>query len=130
MNSTTLLLVEDDVSIAELYATKLRQHYASVTKAVNGLDALHKLKSGTPALILLDLKMPVMGGEEFLRKLRQKEKYADIPVLILTNISKSEAPKTLWHYGVSGYYVKAHHTPAELVELVGETLAQHAESDV
>jgi len=111
-----ILLVEDDLAIANLYKYKLELHDLIVIHAHNGLDALKKAKENSVQLILLDLLMPVMNGEEFLQKFRKQESGEPVPVLILTNISRDEAPKTLWHFGISGYFVKANNTPAELYE--------------
>jgi len=119
-----VLLVEDDVSISNLYEQKLELSGFNVRKAHNGLEALKTVKElgQLPDLVLLDLMMPVMDGEEFLRRFRKNLDYSDIPVVVLTNLSRSEAPKTLWHYGISGYFVKAHHTPKELVEEIKKVL--------
>lgn len=117
-----ILLVEDDKIIAELYRMKLAMSKYRVTIAEHGLDALNIIQVLTPDIILLDLNMPVMDGAKFLEKIRKNSKWSDIPVIILTNISKDEAPKTIWHHGISGYYVKAHHTPAELVQIVEKVI--------
>ncbi len=118
-----ILLVEDDPSIIQLYSFKLSSAGYEVRTAQNGLIGLKTLPDFFPDLILLDLRMPVMDGEAFLQAFRKKPEHADVPVIVLTNISRDEAPKTLWHYGISGYYVKANHTPAELVTIIGEVLA-------
>lgn len=122
-----ILIVEDEHSIAELYKTKLGLHNFRVRIAYNGLEALKEIELDLPDLILLDLRMPVMDGETFLDKCRKINRYEDIPVIILTNISREEAPKTIWHYGISGYFVKAHHTPSDLLKVVEKTLDIHHE---
>lgn len=119
-----ILLIEDEHAIASLYKFKLELHNLEVIHAQNGLEGLKMIKTNIPNLILLDLRMPIMDGEEFLRKFRKEELHSDIPVLILTNISRDEAPKTLWHYGISGYFVKAYHTPADLYSQVMNVLDQ------
>ncbi len=113
-----VLLIEDDSAIANLYKIKLESNYYMVSLATNGLDGLKQAEHSTPDLILLDLKMPIMSGEKFLEKFRRQVKFKDIPIVVLTNISREEAPKTLWHYGISGYFVKAHNTPKDLIDLI------------
>jgi DNA-binding response OmpR family regulator len=113
-----ILLIEDDHAIANLYKFKLESNNYTVIIAFNGLEAMKSVEKSLPDLILLDLKMPMMSGEEFLRKFRKNLAHQDTPVIILTNISREEAPKTLWHYGISGYFVKAHNTPSDLVKIV------------
>ena len=119
-----ILLIEDDYAIANLYKIKLESNNYDVWVAVNGLEGLKAIEKSIPELVLLDLKMPVMSGEEFLHKFRKNPKYQNIPVVVLTNISREEAPKTIWHYGISGYFVKAHNTPADLIKIIEKTLNQ------
>ncbi len=114
MNS--VLIIEDERSIADLYKIKLEIHDFLVKIAENGLEGLKVLENFKPDIILLDLKMPVMDGEKFLEKLRKTNK--ETPVVILTNVSKEEAPATLWHHGISDYFIKAHFTPTELVNII------------
>ena len=117
-----ILLIEDDVAIAKLYKLKLELHDYVVKRAVNGLEGLAKARSLNPDIILLDLRMPVMGGEEFLKKFRSADNNNVTFIFVLTNISREEAPKSLWHYGIWGYFVKAQNTPADLLIFVEDTL--------
>jgi CheY-like chemotaxis protein len=122
MSKTKVLLVEDDKTISALYVLKLKLSDYDVKVAENGQEALETLKSFKPAVILLDLLMPIMNGEEFLVKLRADEKLADLSVVVLTNLNLEEAPKSLWKLGISDYYVKAQSTPAELIDIIEKTL--------
>jgi len=101
-----------------MYQLKLELNGYAVTTASNGLNGLKCLENATPDLILLDLMMPVMNGEEFLKKIRKSQHHQHVPVIILTNVSREEAPKTLWHYGITDYFVKAHNTPSHLIDVV------------
>jgi len=118
----SILIIEDERAIAQLYETKLKLHEYSVSVAYNGLEGFRKLYDLVPDLILLDLRMPVMSGEKFLEKVRKSEKFKNIPVIILTNINRNEAPQTIWHLGISGYFIKAHHTPSYLLAIVDKHL--------
>lgn len=118
-----ILIVEDEPTILEMYRFKLSNSGYTVFTAQNGQQGLEKAKEHKPALILLDLRMPVMTGDEMLEKLRQSEWGADIRVIILTNISRDEAPHALRFLHVDRYIVKAHHTPAQVVEVVREILS-------
>jgi len=68
--------------------------------------------------------MPVMSGDEMLERLRASDHGADIRVIILTNISKSEAPMSLRFLSVDRYIIKAHSTPAQVVNVVDELLGK------
>lgn len=113
-----ILIVEDDHTILEMYKFKFEHAKFKVFLAINGKEGLELAKKEQPDVILLDLRMPVMTGEEMLRELRSTEWGKDIPVIVLTNISRDEAPRTLWHLRVSDYIVKASSTPQMILDKV------------
>jgi CheY-like chemotaxis protein len=121
----TLLVIEDEPAISEMYRFKLQLDGFTVHTAADGQQGLEACEKHKPNLILLDLKMPVMTGDEMLEKLRQTDWGADIRVVILTNISRDEAPHNLRLLSVDRYIVKAHHTPAQVVDIVKEVLARN-----
>jgi CheY-like chemotaxis protein len=106
----------------ELYRFKLELAGYEVALAVNGEEGLQQAKDFHPELILLDLKMPVMNGDEMLEKLRSSDWGALIRVIILTNISRSEIPTNLRFFNVDRYVVKAHTMPSHIVEIVSQVL--------
>jgi DNA-binding response OmpR family regulator len=118
-----ILIVEDDESIRTLYTLKFKQENFVVSVAVDGLKGLEAAENNQPDLILLDLRMPVMNGDEMLAKLRATEWGSSIRVIILTNISKSEAPHSLRFLHVDRYVTKVHHTPSQIVDMVREVLS-------
>lgn len=121
-NLPAIVIVEDEPAIREMYRLKLSNSGFVVHTANNGKEGLEVCEKHQPALILLDLRMPVMNGEEMLEKLRQTDWGADIRVVVLTNISRDEAPHNLRFLSVDRYIVKAHHTPAQVVDVVHEIL--------
>ena len=122
MPQCTILVVEDDPQIQQIYQFKLDISGFTVLCASNGEMGLALAEAHLPDLILLDLRMPVMSGDEMLAALRSTDWGADMRVIILTNISKTEAPAGLRFLGVDRYIVKAHQTPAQVVEIVREVL--------
>lgn len=120
----SILIVEDEASIASMYQFKLQKEGYKVRCAYNGEEGLKLAEKHRPDLILLDLRMPLMDGEEMLQKLRAAAWGSNIRVVILTNISKSEAPSSLRFLHVDRYVVKAHHTPSEVVKIVEEILSK------
>ncbi len=122
-NSTLkILVVEDDEPIRNLYAMKLQQEGYQTFTAENGSVGLKMAQQQIPDMILLDLRMPVMPGDEMLARLRSTDWGSSIRVIILTNISKSEAPHSLRFLHVDRYIVKVHHTPSQVVAMVREIL--------
>lgn len=126
MSDTAILIVEDEPAIARMYQFKLEKEGYKVRSAYNGAQGLELAEKMKPDLILLDLRMPVMSGDEMLAKLRAKGWGSSIRVVILTNISKAEAPSSLRFLNVDRYIVKAHYTPAQVVGIVEEVLSRKA----
>jgi len=120
------LIVEDDVDLQFLYKLKLELEGFEVKLAGNGVEGLKIISQWMPDIVLLDLMMPVMSGAEMLAHLRAERWGSDVRVIVLTNISKDEAPPALRFLHVDRYVVKAHHTPAQIVQMVRETLGTNA----
>jgi two-component system phosphate regulon response regulator PhoB len=89
----TILLIEDDFDILDAVSDALAEEGYRVRTAVNGREALALLPAlARPYVVLLDLTMPVMNGEEFLRAARQAGLLQGIPVLVITASLVSELP--------------------------------------
>jgi CheY-like chemotaxis protein len=79
-----ILLVEDDPDVRLMMATSLELEGASVITAANGAEAFNLARTHQPALIVLDLMMPVMSGEEFRRAQLANKTLSDIPVVVVS----------------------------------------------
>jgi DNA-binding response OmpR family regulator len=117
-----VLIIEDEPSIANIYSLKLTKSGYSCKIIYNGLDVLTAIGEFKPDLLLLDLMLPGMMGDKVLAKIRAKKEYRNLAVVVITNVSKNEAPKTLWHLGIHDYIVKASYTPAMVAEVVDRVL--------
>jgi len=117
-----IAVIEDEAPIRELYRAKLDLEGYDVRTANNGKDGLALAESFLPDLLLLDIRMPEMNGDEMLEKLRGTTWGASMRVIILTNLSKDEAPSILRFLSVDRYIVKAHHTPRQIVDIVEEVI--------
>lgn len=118
----TIAVIEDDEAIATLYEYKLEANGYRVIRASNGIDGLNVIEKNKPDLILLDLKMPEMNGDEMLEILRSKEYGTDIKVIVLTNLSKDEVPQSLRVLQVERIIIKSHYTPSQVLELIEEVI--------
>jgi CheY-like chemotaxis protein len=85
-----------------------------------GLQLAESMK---PDIILLDLMMPEMNGDEMLEKLRKTDWGKDIKVIILTNMGEQEAPESIKQQNVRRFIVKAEMTPRQVAEMVKTELA-------
>lgn len=79
-----ILVVEDDPSVRGLLQTLLSAEGYDVATASDGLAGLVKATSSPPALVLLDLMMPDLGGVRVLEEMRDDPELADIPVIVVT----------------------------------------------
>ncbi len=117
-----VLLVEDDEMLHSMYTQKFEKEGYEVISAYNGSDGVKKAQTEKPALILMDIIMPKMDGFVALKKLKKKDETKDIPVIMLTNLGQEEDVKKGKELGADDYFIKANHTPAEVVAKVKELL--------
>ncbi|HOX10946.1 MAG TPA: response regulator transcription factor [Candidatus Moranbacteria bacterium] len=117
-----ILVVEDDIFISDIYQVKFTQEGFEVAIAVNGLEALKILDNFRPDIILLDIIMPQMDGIETLKKIKNNDKWKNIPIIMLTNISEKEKVEESEEMGVNDYLVKSQFTPSEVVGKVNALL--------
>ena len=122
MQIPKIVIVEDEPAIRMLYQKKFELEGFITITANDGFDGLKTIKSTRPDVVLLDLRMPRMNGDEMLAKMRATEWGAEARVMILTNLSRQEAPSSLRFLNVERYIVKANHTPAQVVAMVREVL--------
>lgn len=113
-----IAIVEDDAAIAQMYRMKFEAEGLTVETAENGVLGLDLIKEMNPDIVLLDLMMPEMNGDEVLAQMRASDWGKDIKVIILTNMGEQEAPARLKDLNVSAFIVKADMTPRQVAELV------------
>jgi two-component system chemotaxis response regulator CheY len=111
-----ILLLEDDATFRDLVAAALKRAGYDVTTANDGQAGWDALDKAAPDLILLDLAMPRMDGLAFLRRLRGTEKWAAVPVLVVS--ANSGAASNAMTLGASGYLLKSRFSMPELLETV------------
>lgn len=117
-----IAIIEDDTAISQMYRMKFEAEGFEVETAENGKLGLGLCEEMKPDMVLLDLMMPEMNGDEMLKKMRDSDWGKDIKVIILTNMGEQEAPATLHELGVEAFIVKADMTPRQVAELVKEHL--------
>ncbi len=116
-------IIEDDVAIAQMYRFKFEAEGYSVETAENGKLGLELAEKMKPDMILLDLMMPVMAGEDMLAAMRKTTWGKDIKVVVLTNRGEQEIPEQVRELGVTAVILKADMTPRQVAELVKQNLA-------
>jgi two-component system, response regulator len=123
---TKVAIIEDDAAISQMYRIKFEAEGYEVETAENGKLGLELAEKMKPNIILLDLMMPVMTGEEMLAALRKTDWGRDIKVIILTNRGEQEIPPEVRELGVDALILKAAMTPRQVAELVKAKLAETA----
>lgn len=119
-----ILIVDDDPLLVKMYQTKFESDGYQVFTAGDGEEGLAKAKSEKPDIILLDVMMPKKNGLEVLKLLKADVVTHQTPVVMLTNVSASEADSTnAFELGAVTYLVKASYTPKEVVQKVKEILS-------
>lgn len=117
-------IIEDDQTISQMYRIKFEAVGYEVETAENGVLGLEMVKKIKPDIILLDLMMPEMSGDEMLAKLRESKWGKDIKVIILTNVGEQEIPPQVRELGVSAVILKADMTPSQVADLVKRELSK------
>lgn len=87
MTTKNILVVDDERDVVEFMRDLLEDNGYGVTVAYDGVEAMEKLKSENPDLILLDLQMPEETGTDLYRKLRHRSDLKDIPVIIVSGLA-------------------------------------------
>jgi DNA-binding response OmpR family regulator len=118
-----IAIVEDDQAISTMYRIKFEAEGFRVETAANGKLGLKLIEDMKPDIVLLDLMMPEMNGDEMLAELRRKSWGKDVKVIILTNSGEEQAPPALKTLGIRRYIVKAEMTPRQVAEMVKVELA-------
>ena len=118
----TILCVEDDRFIGEMYVRSLQKAGYDVTWVVDGNDGLVAARNQQFDLIILDLMLPEQRGDQILDALRNNDVdlIPNSKVLIMTNFEQDEASRNSVMSRVDGYLIKADITPRKLIEVIGQ----------
>ena len=118
----TVLCVEDDRFIGEMYVRSLKKAGYDVTWMVDGNDGLVAARNQTFDLIILDLMLPEQRGDQILDALRSDgtDLVPDSKILIMTNFEQDDRAKSEVTGRVDGYLIKADITPRKLLEVIQE----------
>ncbi len=121
--ATKIAIIEDDQAISQMYRIKFEAEGYDVETAENGKLGLALAEDMKPDIILLDLMMPEMNGDEMLEAMRKTDWGAKIKVIVLTNMGEQEAPDIIKSLDVRRFIVKAEMTPRQVAEMVKKELA-------
>ena len=120
--SQKVVIVEDNMSLSEIYKARLELLGYTVFAAYDGQEALAVIEKELPDLVLLDLMVPKIAGDQILATMRASEWGKNIKVLIVSNLNEADAPAGLRDQGIEGYAVKANLSNDQLDQLVDSIL--------
>ncbi len=119
-----ILIIEDEQSLVDLLADKLRTEGFEVQTAGDGITGLELALKWRPDAILLDIVMPKMDGLTMLRKLREQDEGKKVQVILLTNLSDTQKVYDAMANGVFDFLVKSNWEIDDLVKEVRAKLTQ------
>lgn len=117
-----ILVVEDERALSEAYEFILTNAGYEVVVAHDGEDALGKTTSFEPDLILLDLRMPRVGGIDFLKQYDLLHEHPGVRVIVFSNLDTQKEIDEAYKLGAQRYILKAWASPKELLQIVSDTL--------
>jgi len=124
-----VVIVEDNASLADIYKTRMEMLGYEAYVAYDGEQALYLIEKALPNLVLLDLMVPKIAGDQILARMRASEWGKNIKVLIVSNLNEADAPAGLRQQGIEGYAVKANLTNDMLDDLVNRILKPEGQTE-
>lgn len=118
----TILIVEDDDNLANVYETRLQAEGLNTKRVANGEDALAAALQVKPDLILLDVMMPKVSGFDVLDILRNTPETANVKIVMLTALSQESDRERAKSLGVDDYLVKSQVVIADVVDRIKDHL--------
>lgn len=113
-----ILLVDDDVFLRDMYATKFKEAGDDVSSAENARDALTKLDDQVFDVVIMDMVMPGTTGVELIKMIKSHDTAKDSKCIVLSNQGEAENVEAAKAAGATGYIIKAELIPSEVVQKV------------
>ena len=121
----TIVLLDDDKWITDLYSDKLKMEGFRVFVANNGKDGFKLIIEHRPDLVLTDIVMPKGDGFYVLKKIKETEEVKNVPVITLTNIASEHDKQQGIELGACDYLMKAENTPSQVVKKIRTVLKEN-----
>ncbi len=117
-----IFIIEDDPALVAAYQVKFQQEGYTLQVATDGKIAMDALPGPIPDIVLLDLMLPEVSGFEVLTAMRKDERWRNVPVIIMTNLSDDKDVKQGKDLGASDYLIKANMNIKDIVDRVNQEL--------
>ncbi len=121
----SILLIEDDPFLIDIYGTKLKEVGFGVSVAKNNEEVFERAEEKKPDLLILDIVLPSIDGWVILKKIKEGEELKDVPVIILSNLGQRDDVEKGLKLGAVKYLIKAHYTPSMVVREIKKILKEN-----
>jgi len=118
-----ILIAEDEKALNDAYVMILKKAGHTVKSALDGSEALKITEKFEPDVILLDLRMPEVGGIEFLERYNLPEKHPKVKVIIFSNLDMQKEIDKAFKLGAAKYMLKSWASPKELTAMIEAQLS-------
>lgn len=122
LEGKVLLIVDDDLTLLEMYVERIKAEGAIVVSAGDGEAGLAQIAESKPNVILLDIMMPKMNGFDVLRKMQENPEMAVIPVILLTALNDDQKRNEGMKLGAVDYVVKSETLPIDVIAKINDVL--------
>lgn len=119
-----ILIVDDDITLRDMYGERLKAEGYEIDVASNGEEAIQKVQGSKPDLILLDIMMPKVNGFATLDMLKNTPEYKNIPVILLTALIQDENKVRGLDSGAVDYIIKSETMPGDVIKKVKTVLGK------
>lgn len=123
-DKSLILLVDDDLTLREMYDDRLKAEGFEIVQATNGDEALKKAKEIKPKVVLLDIMMPKINGFDVLKAMKADAELKDIPVIVLTALIQDVDRVQGKKLGAADYIVKSETMPGEVITKIKGVLSK------
>ncbi len=110
--------MEDDKFISQTYSEKLNRAGFKVSNAYDGIEAMEKIKSKLPDLIILDIILPEKNGFKVLEEIKNNPEFKGIPVIILSNLGREIDIHTGMDLGADDFLIKSNFSVDEVIKKI------------
>ncbi len=122
-----ILIVDDEEILRKIYSDRLSFEGFSVETAGDGEEALGKIRTAAPNIVLLDILMPKLNGLQVLEQLNSDPNLKKIPIIVLSNVANDENIKKALSLGAKDYLLKTNFSPNEIINKIKNLLDTGAE---
>lgn len=129
MAHTKILIADDDATLHEMYAERLKAEGYQVVSAYDGEEALEKFYSEKPDLILLDIMMPKINGIDVMRKIREaNDSLSNTAIILLTALVQEITKIKSMMRPYDQYIIKSEIIPVTLIKAIEKSLSESKKS--